>query len=82
MKEKLVSDRAAMRVLRVVAGGAARLRQAASPKLALVEGGDMGTFAVEAATLARLERCGLVARDGASLRITAAGRAEIGRAHV
>lgn len=83
MKEKLVSDRAAMRVLRVVACGAARLRQAASPKLALVEGADRGadrgTFAVEAATLARLERCGLVTRDGASLRITTAGRAALAR---
>ena len=67
-------DRAGLRILRFLAGGEARLRPAATRRLLLLEAGDRGTMAAEPAALAALERGALVARQGETLRIAAAGR--------
>lgn len=69
--------RAGVRVLRFLAGGAARLRPAAAPGLRLLERGEKGTMAIDAALLAALEERGLAARRGEALALTTAGRAAL-----
>lgn len=69
--------RAGVRVLRFLAGGEARLRPAAAPGLWLLERGEKGTMAVDAALLAALEERGMAARQGQALALTAAGRAAL-----
>lgn len=71
------ADRAGMRVLRFLAGGDARVLPAASPGLVLLESGDKGALAIEAAALIGLESRALVARRGEALCLAAAGRAAL-----
>lgn len=69
------ADRAAMRILRFLAGGEARMLPAASPRLVLLEKADNGMLATEAAVLTLVESRALVARKGGKLSLTATGRA-------
>lgn len=80
MDTRTEPDRAGLRVLRLLAGGEARLRPAARQELLLLDAGDRGTVAVEAAALAALEKGALAARRGDVLGLTASGRAALKRA--
>lgn len=72
-------DRAGVRALRFLAGGEARLRPAAAPGLWLLERGEKGTLALDAALLAALEARGMAMRQGDALALTGAGRAVLRR---
>ena len=73
-------DRAALRVLRFLASGRVRVREAASKALLLLDAGQKGTMAVDAAMLATLERRGLTKLEKDGVGLTAAGRAALDHA--
>ena len=64
-------DRARLRVLRFLAGGEARVAKAAAAGRLLLDGGERGTIAVEAAALSGLASAGLVERGQGRIRLSA-----------
>lgn len=67
-------DRAEMRILRFLMKGNAIVREAATGRGFLLDGGERGVVGAEAAALTRLLRCTLVRQAGNELLLTPAGR--------